>query len=90
MPRKRTVTAEIIKGEFAKIATKLEKGQIDRKDATALATVWKGALDAIKVENQQVSERVIILHEEIAKALSTGDTRNLSKLLAEVDNEGGG
>lgn len=82
MPRKQVITPEKIKGQLAKIALKLEKGEIEPKVANSIATVWGKCLYAIQVETSTESVKENLERLEILEdALATGDTSKLAKLI---------
>ena len=89
MPRKRVLTAERVTNELAKIAVKLGKGEIDRKDATALATVWGKCLYGIQVQSAESALKTREMYEDLLAAMSTHDTAIIQKYLTEGEPNDG-
>lgn len=86
MPRKQVLTAEKIKDKIGIIALKVERGEIEPKVGTCLATLWGKALYAIQVQSQtEETKKALERLEIIEDALATGDMSRLQKLIVEED-----
>lgn len=86
MPRKKVLTAESIKNKIGTIAQRVERGEIEPKVGTCLATLWGKALYAIQVQSQtEETKRALERFAIIENALATGNMSKLQQLIAEED-----
>lgn len=84
MPRKQALTSEYIKNKIGTIALRVERGEIDPKVGTCLATLWGKALYAIQVQSQtEETKRALERLAIIEDALATGNMNKLQQLIVE-------
>lgn len=89
MPRKQVLDAEKVKNQLGKIAILVERGEMSTKTANCLATVWKGCLYAIQIQNKEedteIARQLLEKQDEILNEVKGGNKPRLIDLKEGVD-----